>query len=391
MLLGILLHGLLSFMPFMPIWPAHDINQNEAYGLLLLVIHGFRMPLFFLGSGFFTTMMWRKRGLRRLVSHRFKRIFLPLVLGIAVMGPILNNVGKLAELKEKSNTAAAVQKPSISNAAKKGDLEYIRKYLQEGGDINKKGDKEAPPLHWATAYGQVEAVQFLIDQGAKMEGGDGQNSTALHWAAFLGQAETARALIENGANVDAKNNDGSTPMASTMANKEITAFISAILEVPINFGEVKANRKLIVAMLRGEPAAENKVDRKEPINLWDAARKGDMESIRHHLDKDTDINGRDDKQASPLHWAAAHGQLDAAGFLIERGADMNIRESGGSTPLHWAAFLGQDGAVRLLLEQGADKNARNASGDTPLKATQVDRGTSEFVAKLLEIEIDFKG
>lgn len=50
MLLGIVLHGLLSFINT-PLWPAQDRYPNdEVYGLALHAIHGFRMQLFFLIS-----------------------------------------------------------------------------------------------------------------------------------------------------------------------------------------------------------------------------------------------------------------------------------------------------------------------------------------------------
>ena len=35
------------------------------------------MPLFFLVSGFFTAMLWRKRGVSSLLKHRYARIFIP--------------------------------------------------------------------------------------------------------------------------------------------------------------------------------------------------------------------------------------------------------------------------------------------------------------------------
>lgn len=70
MLLGIGLHGLLS-LTFVPIWPAQDIHKNTTvYGFILNAIHGFRMPLFFLISGFFTAMMWQKKGSIGLIKHR---------------------------------------------------------------------------------------------------------------------------------------------------------------------------------------------------------------------------------------------------------------------------------------------------------------------------------
>jgi peptidoglycan/LPS O-acetylase OafA/YrhL len=81
MLLGIVLHGMITFIDLpIAIWPAQDINQSEAYLFLLHVIHGFRLPLFFLISGFFTAMLWRKRGLKALLKQRAKRILLPLVV-----------------------------------------------------------------------------------------------------------------------------------------------------------------------------------------------------------------------------------------------------------------------------------------------------------------------
>ena len=48
-------------------------------------IHGFRMPLFFVVSGFFAAMLWRQRGMKEMLKHRAKRILLPLFTLGAVM------------------------------------------------------------------------------------------------------------------------------------------------------------------------------------------------------------------------------------------------------------------------------------------------------------------
>lgn len=90
MLLGIALHGALSFIP--EVWPVTDSSQESAdlFGLMALFIHGFRMPLFFLMSGFFTAMLWRRRGLGAVARQRFRRVFLPLVLGSVTVVPVMN-------------------------------------------------------------------------------------------------------------------------------------------------------------------------------------------------------------------------------------------------------------------------------------------------------------
>ena len=53
MLLGIVLHGMMSLVPLpLAVWPAQDVSQSPFYLFLLHAIHGFRMQLFFVLSGF---------------------------------------------------------------------------------------------------------------------------------------------------------------------------------------------------------------------------------------------------------------------------------------------------------------------------------------------------
>ena len=65
MLLGIVLHGLMPFMPGLSV--IHDTQTAGWVWILFLGIHGFRMPLFFLVSGFFTAMLWHKRGVQSML------------------------------------------------------------------------------------------------------------------------------------------------------------------------------------------------------------------------------------------------------------------------------------------------------------------------------------
>ena len=92
MLLGVVLHAFLFLIPIG--WVGQDpwaksvpIEQNP-YVYLLALIHGFRMPVFFLLSGFFTAMLWQRRGLSELAAHRLKRIGLPLLIGAFTIVPL---------------------------------------------------------------------------------------------------------------------------------------------------------------------------------------------------------------------------------------------------------------------------------------------------------------
>ena len=90
MALGVVLHGALTFIP--GAWPVTDASVKDdgtPFTVLVTAIHGFRMPLFFLMSGFFTAMLWRQRGLSSLVHHRAQRLLLPLALATLIVTPLM--------------------------------------------------------------------------------------------------------------------------------------------------------------------------------------------------------------------------------------------------------------------------------------------------------------
>ena len=263
MLLGIALHGLLSFMPI-PIWPIQDINQSELYGIPVMFIHGFRMSLFFFISGFFTMMLWQKRGTLSLLHHRAKRIVIPFLIFGALLFPILNNMGDFVrkaedkqlgnqdqQKKSKNTVNLEYQVPNnLGGAACTGNLEKIREWLQKGADINGKYDKDFTPLHWAATMDQVNAIKLLTDEGANLNSRDGHQSTPLLLAAFFGQFKSVEILLQRGADSKLKNKDGSLPEQAMMANRKITEWVARdILQIPMDWSKVRDGRKRVRKLL----------------------------------------------------------------------------------------------------------------------------------------------
>jgi peptidoglycan/LPS O-acetylase OafA/YrhL len=79
LLLGIVLHATLSFVPASPrFWIIQDTHPSVALGLLSFAIHVFRMTTFFLMAGFFARMSFHRRGALGFVRDRLQRIGLPL-------------------------------------------------------------------------------------------------------------------------------------------------------------------------------------------------------------------------------------------------------------------------------------------------------------------------
>jgi len=117
MLLGIVLHASLAYTGGP--WIVRD-EGHGAFGGVFLAIHGFRMQLFFLLSGFFTALLWRRLGLAGLLRQRAARIALPLLIGMFTIVPAGWAVMIWAGAAQAADAAAAVSEAaavpvSVSN------------------------------------------------------------------------------------------------------------------------------------------------------------------------------------------------------------------------------------------------------------------------------------
>ena len=91
MFLGIVLHtGSFLYPDPSRFWPVHDpaIGDDFTYWQINRAIHGFRMPVFFLLSGFFSAMLWQRRGLQALFVHRWRRVGVPFGLACVTILPL---------------------------------------------------------------------------------------------------------------------------------------------------------------------------------------------------------------------------------------------------------------------------------------------------------------
>ena len=174
MLLGIALHAMISFIPGIGGgWAVADTQTSDGFGVIMAAIHGFRMPLFFVISGFFTMMLYRKRGLWALLVHRAKRILLPLLIGMVTIIPAVWAVSIYVGMASAWSDGAKKEKVEEVEAsasgwgfAARGDVDELKEWISNGGDVHHREDDGATALHGAFLFGQVEAAQILIEGGA---------------------------------------------------------------------------------------------------------------------------------------------------------------------------------------------------------------------------------
>lgn len=80
LILGVVFHATLSFLPGPQLWVVRDAQSAEL-GVLFFTAHMFRMTLFFFIAGFFGRMLLARRGAAGFARDRTKRILIPLLVG----------------------------------------------------------------------------------------------------------------------------------------------------------------------------------------------------------------------------------------------------------------------------------------------------------------------
>ena len=262
--------------------------------------------------------------------------------------------------------------PSVDiwTGAQTGNIEAVKQHLADGVDVNSKSDIGRTPLDVAIAFkqplitdllrkhggktrdelkaaesivvavelGNIEAVKQHLNDGTEVNAKGGTGRTPLHWAAIEGHKEIAELLIAEGADVNAKTNDGKTPL-----DEAINPFY---------------NKTEIANLLHKHGGKHG--------TIHSAVGGGDVEAVKEFLAAGADVNVKDKRRFTPLHWASISGHKEAVELLIDNGADVNAMRGGGGTPLSYAASWGHEEIVELLIANGADVNVKDAFSETPL-------------------------
>ena len=271
MLLGIGLHAGLAYAPIP--WIAMNRETSPALGAFVEITHGFRLPLFFLMSGFFSAMLLQRRGIRGFLRHRAKRIGLPLLLGMVTVIPAMwaviiggNIVVGVTPPPQREWSVPADDAPNIWSAAASGDLPTVQRLVQSGAPVNEPDPRVYTlPLAWASIGDNAEAVAFLLESGADPNRRMGDDNTPLHTACFFGAADSAALLLDAGADLGARNKGGETPIDSMRHGRGAVDFIANLLGVTADYEKVEAGRREIARLIESLPARSETGDQPSPV------------------------------------------------------------------------------------------------------------------------------
>ncbi len=232
-------------------------------------------------------------------------------------------------------------------------------YSCHGPDVQQSGlrlDQRQPALRGGD-YGPVivpgksgesKLIRRLVD-------GDGGMQMPPTGALLPEEISVLRAWIDQGAEF---RNDVADEAPPKPIDPRLAALITAVRSgTPVAAGHLIATQRDLVTAK----------DSAGSTPLHHAAAFGAVDTMTSLLDAGADVNARNRRGSTPLHWAI-HDEAKVR-LLLSRGASVNARQVEGRTPLYQAASLGNGNAMlRLLLAKGADPNLALANGRTPLMA-----------------------
>jgi len=410
MLLGIALHVGLGYVPGWIITDDGDPRMlhktSDSFQLMFNIIHGFRMPLFFLVSGFFTAMLWRKRGVNSLLKHRYARIFIPCMLGLILIQSMEDAVGRWRGEHDRKFWEEHRQEMTLMEASWRQDRGLIEELLNKGVDINQRDKDGFTPLMVVSRMRRQDLVERLTVRGADVDLKNNAGITAeqiarevghegivdffereqvarkmdiwdatahedrrmMHWrlavnpevvnqlhpqtgetplqvAMATGEWERVADLFDRGADLRLKNGEGESPLE--WLDDSTDSQMRFFLEMGNGLHEVGSGTL---------PAGEH---------FFERIRAHDTGRLRRLILSGVNPNSVNAEHGySALAYAAATGKYGVVEMLLNHGADVNAHSKDGSTALHAAAMFSRHGELKLLKRFKVDESIENEAGLT---------------------------
>ncbi|ODV76876.1 ankyrin [Suhomyces tanzawaensis NRRL Y-17324] len=286
----------------------------------------------------------------------------------------------------------------LQRACKKGNLEDIKNYLQQGANANEKDFCGFTCLHEAALEGHTEVVEILIEHGANVNAKAdpaGYNETPLIDAAENKHLGTVKVLLENGADPSIFNIDGFTALTKIFnehADEEGYEEIIKLLEEAI----AKQQREKSDAVKSASPAppvVEDPYDtyfgdliKKKGICKF--AAEGSKEVTANYFVSGNGLSSKPDI----LIIAARNGHVELVDIILGLNPtpyNIDTENECGATALLASVGRGHIEVVESLLSKDADPRKKRKQDN--LNALEIAQRSTHFDPKEVKLLQEYMG
>ncbi len=329
----------------------------------------------------------------------------------------------------------AISIDKVLEACTRGDLQFVEKYIQSGGDVNVRDCFGYSPLHNAILPHKVESLNIVImllaagaDPNAKEEV---SGRTPLHKAIQEGNNDVIEELLKSDKlEINVQDYDGNTALHHA-ANKSDPELISILLlknpDPTIKNKEGDIAAQIAFKLYVKETGNSDKRLSYIRINYYNGTNKdvffraceaGIKRNVERYLKANCSVKIFNEEGLTPLHVSTVDGKsVKITTLLLNAGADVNamsdekkgcpltplmyacccqntkavdillrsknlqidVCNKDGNTALHFAAKLGCEIIVRKLVAAGARYDIKNKDKKTA-KQLAIDEGHANLAS-----------
>ena len=274
---------------------------------------------------------------------------------------------------------------ALHHAAKLYHSKCLKELLRHDGlqwdTKTTKGGETA--MHYAVMFGSLESVQLLLEKDSNLKTIENDSGvTPVHLACVRRDIAIARLLITP------RDLNSTWQKGSSLLHLAVSGFWNHWLfgfqsDLMINAFRLnssdKGSRVYFVKFLLGlctedtESTLLLRQNKDGETALVEAINKGDLPVVKLLLQRKKDLAKiQNYNKETVLHIAALFNREQIITFLLSNcEVDVNAKDVRGETPLHWAAWRGHLGIVKTLIQFGARIDIQNNDGMTPKGEAQI--------------------
>ena len=258
-----------------------------------------------------------------------------------------------AEQREASKT-------TLMEAARKENVEALRKLLNAGENVNARDYDGDTALIYAVRENTNEVVRFLIDSGGYV------NEATLEAAVERKDFDILRTILKKEfdrdtlnrllSNIYSDTNSGVIRML-TEAGADINHKNSYGKTLLMDSAELENANPDFVKYLINMGANVNAIDDYGKTPLMYAARDGSSSVVKVLLEAGAHVNTIDNSRKTALMYAAEKNTPDVVNVLLDAGAKIDMKDKDGRKAVDYAkpAYFGWDGGNTKLKDSSAFK------------------------------------